>query len=463
MENSMTRTLRIALTGTLCLVFGACAGRTLVSVPVAAAPEVPPIELATLPVGSYTLDELLAPMAPPESQPVTPGCIPFDRIADAKKMLESMATSMGTKEYRYTEVRGSAIRFKDVEKKFPVTLLNTDTCELSTTVFIKRGADLITEDGIVAEPTTRANGIRWNNWATEYTVDAPERTVVLAVKFPYRRQVTERVTVRTANGGSKVVRRTRDTVAEVIHSPFDGVLRTDTTVAAGIEYLASVVQEARTQLRAAGVQSRAFPGRLVTDVSQLTPEFTVRRAPNEHMDPTEFLLDPDWTTDRMLVIIAANTASTSAYTCSSAAACGLWQFTSGTYSDMRRLYPGAGLLSDFTSGWRDHVNIAKAAVLLDDSNLAALIEEFGSDIADDPRLEEYLTAAYNTGVGRVKTVVKIAEQKNVSEWTDARGSLCSKRNRYAQCLLTETKGYIAKLRFLQEVWPARTVARTPDR
>jgi len=89
--------------------------------------------------------------------------------------------------------------------------------------------------------------------------------------------------------------------------------------------------------------------------------------------------------------------------------------------------------------------------LLHDLNLASLIKAFGPNIANDPKLEEYLAAAYNTGVRRVINVVRAARAKRSADWAQARG---------VQGLLAETKGYIAKLRYIaSHPSPMRAVAQ----
>ena len=405
------------------------------------------------PDGAYAWREQVRPLTVPTPRPTVPPCDIPQKIKEAREVLAGMPSSVGSKVYSYSENRnGTNVRFTDPEKQIAAVLLNPLSCQSRTTTFRKRGEKMEVSDGYAVEPIRRANGIRWNNWATEYRVHSPPGMFVVAVKYPHRRERTVAHTIRASNGRERVIYRKRHEVVDILHTPYDDALRTPEMVGRGIAYLQGVVGRARDRLRKAGVRSRAFPALLVTDVAQLRPEFIMRRAPNEHMEETEFALDPARTSDRIHVIIAANGPTTSNYTCSPARACGLWQFTEPTYREMRRSYPSANLLSDFTEGARDHVNVAAAAILLDDFNLARLVEAFGSGIANDPRLEEYLTAAYNTGGTRVIAVLKIARARGLSDWAQARGTRCSRANRYAQCLLAETKGYIAKLRYLRGDW-----------
>jgi hypothetical protein len=227
-------------------------------------------------------------------------------------------------------------------------------------------------------------------------------------------------------------------------------VRTPEVVSSGVQYLATVASAAYSELRSQRVYSKSFPGVLVSDVASINPQYQIRLALIEHLDMTEFVLDPSWTLQRLLTVIGLNQAETAGYTCSNAAACGLMQFTPATYKLIRTTYPAAEITKDFSLGARDHVNSMKAAILLHDHNLASLTKALGSSVVQDPNLEEYLAAAYNTGVRRVINVVRAARAQHAKDWTQARG---------VQGLLAETKGYIIKLRYIaSHPAPMRSVA-----
>ena len=91
----------------------------------------------------------------------------------------------------------------------------------------------------------------------------------------------------------------------------------------------------------------------------------------------------------------------------------------------------------------------QAAILLHDNNLAYFKKsltpkQFDVLVLDRQFMEETLASAYNTGAGRTGAVLRAHFGKPDGEWTDAQGS---GRNSH---LLTETKGYIVKLRWLFE-------------
>lgn len=449
------------------LIAGACAGKIHVdaSVPTPPVAIIEDVEVATLPFSPLRFDDLLLPpqvameVAPlPEPEP---GCDLTARIDEARALLDSVPVTVGQKTYRYTERRaGSTITFRDPEKVIGLALMDAETCELSTTTLTKRGEDAISERGFVIEPVTRINGIRWNNWATELSVEEPSGQIVVVLKYPYLRD--ERVARTTTNKAGKrvTVYDTKRVVVPVYYTPYSKELHVPELVNGGEHYLEDLAARAYEDLRERGVPSESVPGTLVADVPALRPEFVIRLAPNEHMDMTEFLLDPTWTTERIHIVIGANRERVATYTCSKASACGLMQFTPGTYAFMRQRYPGADLMKSFDEGARDQFNAMKAAILLHDHNTAQLVSAFGPEIMQDDRLEEYLAAAYNTGVGRVIAVLTIAKKKNLADWADAHGS------KKIEKLLTETKGYIAKLRFLRDQWKpaslAKAVPTTPD-
>jgi hypothetical protein len=372
-------------------------------------------------------------------------------------LLAPVELFVGTKEYRYTEKRaGSVSVFKDPEKQIALELLNTEDCSLSQVIITKRGDALIAPPGYDIEVVARVNGIRWNNWATEYRVNSPEGLTVIANKYPLVRQEKVARVVRSKSGKKVTVYDNVRTVTPVFYTPYSRELHIPEMVTGGKGFLSDLAQRAYDELRSQRVPSQSTDGVLVADVAALKQAYIERLVPNELMDLTEFSLDPTWTTERIHVVIGANRNRVASYTCSKAAACGLMQFTAGTYALMAKMYPEAQLTADFVEGARDPLNAMKAAVLLHDYNLAVLKNAFGERVADDARLEEYLAAAYNTGVGRVRSVLAVAFRTNAADWAQVRGKKSTER------LLAETKGYIAKLRYLRDQWSRAPLAQAED-
>lgn len=458
---SMRRYLLTAVVALVSFTAGACVGRIQVAAqPIEVVQEVaeasPLLEPASLPVRSLSLAQLLIPSALAAEPAPVPKCDRLEQIDNAEKLLKPVELSVGTKDYRYTEKRaGKVTAFKDPEKQIALELLDVEKCTLDQVIITKRGDKLIAPSGYVIEAVTRANGIRWNNWATEYRINAPTGLVVVTNKYPLIREEKIPRTVRNKNGKRVTVYDTVRTVTQVVYTPYSKELHVPEMVSGGREYLTDLAKRAYEDLRRLQVPSQAAGNKLVADISALKPEFIERLVPNELMDLTEFTLDPTWTTERIHVVIGANRDRVASYTCSKAKACGLMQFTSGTYALMAKLYPEARLNNDFIDGARDPLNAMKAAVLLHDYNLAVLMNAFGDGIAADPKLEEYLAAAYNTGVGRVKSVLAVALRTKAADWAKVNGK---KKNEH---LLGETKGYIAKLRFLRDQWSLPPLALTP--
>ena len=65
----------------------------------------------------------------------------------------------------------------------------------------------------------------------------------------------------------------------------------------------------------------------------------------------------------------------------------------------------------------------------------------------DPRLEEYLAAAYNGNPDWVHNSLKATISRGLSDWVN---TLSATRKDSLGGLRNETKGYIEKIRYLQE-------------
>jgi hypothetical protein len=384
-------------------------------------------------------------------------------IAGAQTALASASLKVGIKEYRYTEVRaGSKKVFKDPEREIALILLNPELCETRTVTIIKRGDRLIAPSGYGIETVRRVNGIRWNDWATDYRVTKPEGWFVVANVFP-------RVTSEFPK------KRVIENIFYVSYAP---ELHLPEFVQAGQEHMLSLARRALEELRSEAVPSAALPGTLLADSPAAKPEWLARLGPIEHTDMTEFVLDPDWTIERAFIRIGLNGDQFGTYTCSKASACGLMQFTDtshtdartgkilpGTYTLLRRSYPAAELDPDFTHGARDQLNAMKAAYLHHDDILRRLIEAFGPSIMDDPAvLEELVAAGYNGGPTYVIRAYEAKLQKKSPDWITALPAC--KTTPKPGCIPRETKEYIAvKLRYLRDHWTSHLLSKadqSPD-
>lgn len=392
-------------------------------------------------------------LATPITTPVV--CRIVDKLQEKDTELQQTVLNVGSQDIEYTEDRvvfsGGKVsviqkKQKDPEKQIALKVLHTDTCQVEIIVITKRGDELVAPTGWEIEPVIRSNGIRWNYWNTEYQIKKPQSVIVLKNKYPNIIDKTVTETVKDKNGKKKKVTRTERTIEPIIYAPYSQSVHTPDVVAKGREHIQNLVKQALDDLRMRKVMSRAYPDKLVADVPVFSNTFFERLPIIEHADMTEFTLEPQRTTERVLAIIGLNGTQDSnvafAYTGNSAGANGLMQFTDngkpgkpGTYTSVSQRYPKAKLNPDFAAGARDHINAMKAAILLHDLNLEYLIKKYGKSIATDPRLEEYLAALYNASPASVTKSLTASLALQASEWTDK--------------LLQETQGYISKLRYLR--------------
>lgn len=407
---------------------------------------------------SILMQDLPTPLEDPErdvSLVESSTCDLSDKIAEAMTTLSAATPKLGTKKFSWTETRnGRRLRRSDYEKEFALVVLHIDTCENELVTITKRGGNITAPEGWVIAPVERSNGILFNHWNTEYSCEKDgNRCVVVGNVEPFKKSEVSTRRIRTADGLWKVVPTETRGIDYRMYVPYSQDLHSHELVREGQWYLSALVDKALDELRRKQVPSRAFPGELVADLDVWAPEIFERLPLIEQMDMGEFLLEPERVSERVYILFGGNEKRAFGYTCSSASACGAMQFTDngrqGTYSTIRKRYPSAELIRDFGTGARDHLNSMQAAILLHDNNLAYFREslapqQFDVLVLDRQFMEETLASAYNTGAGRTAAVLYAHFGKPDGEWTDAKG-----RGRSSQ-LLTETKGYIVKLRWLFE-------------
>lgn len=251
---------------------------------------------------------------------------------------------------------------------------------------------------------------------------------------------------------------------EAIYTPYTPSLNVSIVRKVGFSYLVSQLQAAQDELRRRGVKSQAYPGRLVADVTPLP--VAVILSIIEHVDPFVFedaaknlvqeaakvqgapRLDLSVAERRVirvmgaevLTVIGSNREFAYRYAVSSARARDLFQFIPRTYRSLRQKYPQAGLEKDFVGGMADHLNAAKATLLLFDSDLSYPLTSprHRQFLAEHPdAMGQYLASAYNGGVDRTaKAIAKYGEN-----WTVH--------------VLPETRTYIRKYRALADVFAER--------
>ncbi len=255
-----------------------------------------------------------------------------------------------------------------------------------------------------------------NGVGSTFTITYPENMAVLAL----------RTTVRSG----------RKSFREVVYTAYTPEIDTWQVRKAGLDYLVGQIELARKDLEARKVALSGFD-RLEDET--MPTEVSLLLSIIEHIDPVRFKNCPEDEKKRLvhevLTVVGANTMHAYAYSKSPSGARGLFQLVPDTYRRLRARYPQAGLRKDFVLGCTDHINAAKASLLLFDSDLTDLPEERLSPIRRDARAAGmYLAAAYNCGSGRVQQ----SRRRCGTEWT---------------CLLPEeTKIYLKKF---DVVWELR--------
>ena len=233
-----------------------------------------------------------------------------------------------------------------------------------------------------------------NGVGSKFEVTYPESMAVLAL----------RTTVRSG----------KNSFTEVVYTAYTPEIDTWQVRNAGLDYVAEQIELARRDLEARNVNLTGFDG---PDDDIMLPEVALVLSIIEHIDPVRFKNCPEVDkialVHEVLTIIGANTTNAYAYSKSPAGARGLFQLVPDTYRRLRDKYPQAGLKKDFVLGCADHLNAAKASLLLFHSDLADLPRERLSAIRKDARAAGmYLAAAYNCGSGRVGK----SARKCGSEW-----------------------------------------------
>lgn len=219
---------------------------------------------------------------------------------------------------------------------------------------------------------------------------------------------------------------------EEVYSPYNDVFNTAPMRELGQGYIYRLLEAAKADLRAKGVRSNARPAELVADV---IPTRTIARlAVIEHVDHVRFYLEGiAQPAKEALVTYALNRDLAYRFSRSSADARGLLQYTRRTYSSIVGRYPSAGLIEDFTEAVKDSRNMAKAALLLADSDLSHVPLTLREKLFKDPDLlDDFVASAYNGGVARPRRLLE-------------KGLDLARHNRNQ-----ENKTYVEKMRALRK-------------
>jgi hypothetical protein len=184
---------------------------------------------------------------------------------------------------------------------------------------------------------------------------------------------------------------------EMVYSPFTAELNTPLVISLGKKYLNQVITQATEELRRGQVRSLAFPGRFVADL--VHKDVIHKLALIEHMDVVRFEKEKTQVlVNEVYTTLALNKGGAYNLAPSSASAHGLFQVIPETYNSLVRTYPAARLIFNYYSGTHDHVNAAKAAMLLADHDLSLLTTKDRAAVYANKELyQKYIASSYNGG------------------------------------------------------------------
>lgn len=190
---------------------------------------------------------------------------------------------------------------------------------------------------------------------------------------------------------------------EAVYTPYSDKLNTPSIRRAGWEYVESVIEKALSDLRTRRVRSLIDPQKLVADM--VDKDVIRRLVLIEHIDEYRFRKE-DFSTlvKEVYATYGLNEGLAYNYAVSSAGARGMFQIIPKTYKSMRDTYPTAGLRENFVDGTRDHVNAAKAAMLLTDHDFSLVPKGMRSTV--QMMFGDYTASSYNGGPSRPIRIIK---------------------------------------------------------
>ena len=213
--------------------------------------------------------------------------------------------------------------------------------------------------------------------------------------------------------------RTGAKYSDIVYAPHSKDIQDLMIIASGKDFINKSVQQAFNELTQAGVMSRAFPGKLVTDT--ISPTFVKNILINERADQKLTLASADsakYQAERVLVRYGANKEKTFRYTVSKTGASGPAQIMPQTYSYPKKgtgvlqAYIGANLIKDIDIGRVDMVNAIKAQILVFDDHMVYVIQKVNNSgskakkvfagLSPD-QLDEVRAMIYNGGPNKYNT------------------------------------------------------------
>lgn len=358
-----------------------------------------------------------------------------DKIEEAKQLLEN-SPPLQFKEEPQKDKKGRIIKKKGrlvmeiTEKEIALAVLDTETGQVFEKRYWLNMAEINKANDLRkkyldnpdhlpifrpadADEEFRAVSNWWNSFNSDISVikegTASGRYIVAANKYLMSNDDLVYPEERT---GAKY--------SDIVYVPHSKAIQVLMLIASGKDFINENVRQVFEELTQAGVMSRAFPGKLVTET--ISPTFVKNILINEHSDPKLTLISADsakYQAERVLVRLGTNGGKAFRYTVSKTGASGLGQIMAKTYSNPNRdpnkrgaleSYPSAGLIKDVDIGRVDIKNGIKATILVFDMKRSE-IEAKVKTSAKAKKIwasktlaqkEEVMAASYNGGSSKYK-------------------------------------------------------------
>lgn len=294
------------------------------------------------------------------------------KIADAKRQMQTrpMPTAL-TDSFLATDI--IRIAYYDWRTS------QIDFAVLTKTVFLARDTELVTTSSngkYLKIKILRANGV---NTAVTIFDEYNQPHTPLLVQYPIEKFGSLREMAFYVSTHPAIV--------------------TPEVVSAGKFYVRNTIDIAREKLRAKGI----FISPQIADIAE-------RLATVEHVDHQRFWneFQPNLYNE-IFALFALNEGDTYRYSVSSAGAGGMVQMIAPTYRMVRDRYYNVGLIPDFVTGMRNHINAAQAMLLYmqmtwnDLSASETVYNAIASGIATQPEL---MAAGYNSNPAKLPGYIK---------------------------------------------------------
>lgn len=243
----------------------------------------------------------------------------------------------------------------------------------------------------------------WNNFNSDLSIaksGSDRKYIIIANKFLMENDSLAHLDDQTG-----------DKYSDIVYAPYSSSMHIAGFISAGQNFLNTNVAQAFKELEESQIESKSFPGKLVTDTISQT--FVKNIFMNEQTDPREMFTSGDGglrLVERVLVRLGMNKGKTFRYTVSKTGASGLGQIMPGTYASIVKIYPNVHLIKDIDVGRVDIVNAIKASILVFDDHLSTVINKVNNSSKSkaifaqksQKEIEEIRAAIYNGGPGKYK-------------------------------------------------------------